>query len=146
MKECSRCGTRLPETARYCMTCGRPASGGEVDAALRDELLVTLAARRELGPDMEPEIIEGFLARLEQVLNARTVAPPRRLPAASNAGSLALAVSSITFGVLFTVRGIFLNTASFVTQDEALVLCGVWAAIAAVNATYGVLRRWPSRA
>jgi hypothetical protein len=38
----------------------------------RDELQATIEARREVGADMEPALIDGFVERIEQRLAGRT--------------------------------------------------------------------------
>jgi hypothetical protein len=43
-----------------------------VDAEIGRELEATVAARRELGPDHDDELIAGFLERIERRLGERT--------------------------------------------------------------------------
>jgi hypothetical protein len=42
------------------------------DAALKDELRTAIETRRELGQDMEPAVIDAFVARIEQRLVERS--------------------------------------------------------------------------
>lgn len=37
----------------------------------RDELQTAIAARKELGAELEPEVIDGFVERIERRLDAR---------------------------------------------------------------------------
>jgi hypothetical protein len=41
------------------------------DRALRQELQATIDARRELGGDMEPALVDAFVARIEQRIAGR---------------------------------------------------------------------------
>ena len=38
----------------------------------RDELQAAIEARRELGEELEPQVIDGFVERIERRLDART--------------------------------------------------------------------------
>ncbi len=42
------------------------------DAALKDELRTAIETRRELGAEMEPAVIDAFVARIEQRLEERS--------------------------------------------------------------------------
>jgi hypothetical protein len=42
------------------------------DAALKDELRTAIETRRELGQEMEPAVIDAFVARIEQRLVERS--------------------------------------------------------------------------
>ena len=44
----------------------------------RDQLHAAIEARRELGPDYEPQLVESFLARIEQRLEERQAPLPSR--------------------------------------------------------------------
>ena len=41
------------------------------DAALREELNTALAARRELGEELEPAVVDAFVDRIEQRIDKR---------------------------------------------------------------------------
>jgi VIT1/CCC1 family predicted Fe2+/Mn2+ transporter len=41
------------------------------DAALREELNTAVAARRELGEELEPAVIDAFVERIEQRIDKR---------------------------------------------------------------------------
>jgi hypothetical protein len=47
------------------------------DLVPRDELQATLAARRELGPEYEDELVESFARRIEERLQERPPQPQR---------------------------------------------------------------------
>jgi hypothetical protein len=49
------------------------------DRGLRQELQATLAARQELGGEMEPALLDAFVARIEQRIAERTDAGERAL-------------------------------------------------------------------
>lgn len=90
MWTCASCGTPLPENAQYCPGCGqyvatqrrtsprapaaappRPAAAPSPRAIPADELQAAVAARHELGERMEAEVVDTFLNRVEQLLDAR---------------------------------------------------------------------------
>jgi hypothetical protein len=49
-----------------------------VDVSERVELEAILAARKELGPEYEPELVDSFLERVEKRLEHRRSATPTR--------------------------------------------------------------------
>jgi hypothetical protein len=49
------------------------------DEALRSELQAAMDARKELGEEMEPAVIDAFVARIEQRLSAREEQKERAL-------------------------------------------------------------------
>lgn len=64
---------------------------------LREEVETTLEARRELGAELEPQLVESFLDRVEQRLDERTRAavPERR----DKRPELALAIVSLVLAI-----------------------------------------------
>jgi hypothetical protein len=67
---------------------------------LPQELEATVAARREVGAELEPQLIDQFLARMEAEIDRRVAeraAPPQRqrprpIPLALPLGSLGIAI------------------------------------------------------
>ncbi|MBI3976579.1 MAG: hypothetical protein HY331_00195 [Chloroflexi bacterium] len=54
----------------------QPSGSGQPPAprpssTVRDELQATLAARRELGPEYDDELIQAFLAKIERAIDQR---------------------------------------------------------------------------
>ena len=88
---CASCGTPLPDQALFCPGCGQrvsaqrrmpvaaeppasppmPAPAPSSPALPKEDLHAAVAARHELGERMEPEVIDTFLSRVEQSLDAR---------------------------------------------------------------------------
>lgn len=71
---------------------------------LREEVETTLEARRELGAELEPQLVESFLDRVEQRLDERTRAsvPERR----DKRPELALAIVSLGVSIpLIAIAG-----------------------------------------
>ena len=57
------------------MTRERPqTSQSDTSAEVEDELRVALRARQELGEDLEDEVIESFLSRVQDAIDARVEA------------------------------------------------------------------------
>ena len=92
----------------------------------RDELQAAIEARRELGPDMEPAIVDSFLDRIERRLGERTHGVARRESARE--GSFVLAIVSLGCAIPIT--------AIAATQAGIVGLIVVWVGIVFVNAVY----------
>lgn len=105
-------------------------SQGPVDA---EDVRVALAARHELGEEMEPHVIDAFLARVESRIDERLVA---REPAQRNRGhddrALALTIVSLAAAIPLTAIG--------VTQAGLVGLLVVWVGIVLVNFAYSQRR------
>lgn len=95
----------------------------------RDELEAAVEARRELGREREPEVIDSFLDRVEKAIDARVDARlARRGGRGADWGFVVLAVSSLGIGI--AVTGAATGT------DHAWVAVVAWAAIVLVNLLY----------
>ena len=96
----------------------------------REELEAALAARRELGSEHEPELIEAFLERIERQLagRGRPPAPAKREPDWSLFG---LIVISMGVGVPLTEKAVLLGGGL-----GLIAVLGIWTAIVALNAVY----------
>ena len=95
----------------------------------RTELEATLAARQELGPGHDEELISGFLERLENRLGQRGPRPPRPHDPNVTAGMrFALTIISLVAGIPITAIAL--------TQSglSALVVC--WLGIVLVNLVF----------
>ena len=150
MMQCTRCGADVSEHARFCARCGeavavfRPAVGpaaanssASAPTLPREELHAAVAARRELGERMEPEVIDAFLSRVEGAVTARidTQVAERlrtlpRVRRGRDGSALPLAICSLIFGIPLTA------IAGDVAELPGLIC--VWAGIAAVNLAYNM--------
>jgi hypothetical protein len=78
------------------------------DAVLRDEVRSAIEARRELGEEMEPALIDAFVARIEQRLADRAQHSAWALEQKRNhqkemvLGSMGIAVPLLAFAAIFT--------------------------------------------
>ncbi|HWT25023.1 MAG TPA: hypothetical protein VN213_16095 [Solirubrobacteraceae bacterium] len=78
------------------------------DVVSKDELRSALAARRELGDEMEPELVEAFVARIERRLVDRAAADQwermRRQDHQKEMvlGSMGIAVPLLLIAAIFT--------------------------------------------
>ncbi|HEX2105732.1 MAG TPA: hypothetical protein VHF51_18915 [Solirubrobacteraceae bacterium] len=78
------------------------------DAALKAELQSAIEARRELGEEMEPAVIDAFVARIERRLADRVDQSERALHAKRQyqkemvLGSMGIAVPLLAFAAIFT--------------------------------------------
>jgi hypothetical protein len=98
----------------------------------RDELDAAVEARRELGQELEPQVIEGFLERVGQAIDER-VDQRLKKREGDGEGTIGLAVVSLLFGIPLT--GIGAGT----TGLAGLVV--VWLGIVLVNFAYALRRR-----
>jgi hypothetical protein len=108
------------------MSVGEPS--GDANQNVRTELKAAIAARRELGPDMEDEVLANFLARIDQHIDERLAqqqaARPRRRskPEDTMGGSMALSIPLIVvagifghgFGIAVVVLGLVLINLMYV--------------------------------
>jgi hypothetical protein len=105
------------------------------DPRVREELEAALGARRELGEEFEPAVVDAFLARIEDEIEARVDArlderrgggPEERGPA------VAVALASIGMGIPITaIAG--------GTGGPAGILI-VWIGIVLVNVAHALAR------
>jgi hypothetical protein len=89
----------------------------------REDLQAAIEARRELGAELEPHVIDSFLQRIEQRLARAAPAPTHR--------------ADKTFGltIISLVASIPL-TAIAITQSGLIALIVVWAGLVLVNLSY----------
>jgi hypothetical protein len=106
----------------------------------RDELEAAVAARRELGREREPELVDSFLAKIETQIDARVddklardrYAPQRRGHGPDWAAAL-LGISSLGIGIG--------ATGAATSQGQGWVAAVAWIAIVLVNLMYHSSRR-----
>jgi hypothetical protein len=78
------------------------------DDVVKEELRSAIEARQELGPEMEPAVIDAFVARVERRLADRAVADERALEGRRNhqkemvLGSMGISVPLFAFAAIFT--------------------------------------------
>jgi hypothetical protein len=99
----------------------------------RDELVAAVEARREVGKDLEPQVIDGFLERVGKAIDERVderLAKTGRRD--SGPGQIGLAVISLVFAIPLT--GIGAGT----TGLAGLLV--VWLGIVLVNLAYAFKR------
>jgi hypothetical protein len=95
----------------------------------RDELTAAIEARREVGRELEPHLIDGFLERVGTAIDERVDQRlAKRAPRESGPGQIGLAVISLVFAIPLT--GIGAGT----TGLAGLLV--VWVGIVLVNLAY----------
>jgi hypothetical protein len=78
------------------------------DDVLKEELRSAVAARQELGAEMEPAVIDAFVARIERRLADRAAADQWALEQRRNhqkemvLGSMGISVPLLAFAAIFT--------------------------------------------
>jgi hypothetical protein len=99
----------------------------------RDELSAAVEARRELGQELEPHVIDGFLERVGKAIDERVDQRLKKAaPDHGDKGRIGLAFISLLFGIPLT--GIGAGT----TGLAGLLV--VWAGIVLVNFAYALKR------
>ena len=90
-----------------------------------------VGAREELGPDMEPAVVDAFLDKVEAAIEAQAAERrPRPRGSVPESGErLALAIVSLGAGIPIT--------AIAADAAQALGIAIAWAGIAAVNFSFG---------
>lgn len=103
----------------------------------RDDVISTVGARRELGDDMEPEVVDAFLERVERAIDTRVdtrlhdAKTTRRREHRDEGGpSLALAVVSLGTGIPIT--------AIAAEQGGVLGIVVAWLGIVGVNVAHSL--------
>ena len=101
----------------------------------REEAAAALAARRELGDEMEPAVVDAFADRVERAIDARIDArlSPRnrgRVGGVGDADKLAVGLALGSLGIAIPLTAIAAGTVGLV----AVII--VWIGIVAVNVAY----------
>jgi hypothetical protein len=102
---------------------------------IRKDLRAAVAARQELGPDYEPEIIESFLAKLDAHAVQHLATPPVKAEKPSketDPGGLALAIVSVTAGIPIT--------AIAAAQEGTIAIIICWGGLVGVNLARSISR------
>ncbi|MEU0516578.1 hypothetical protein [Streptosporangium sp. NPDC006007] len=111
-----------------------------------DELRAAVGARRELGPEYEDSLVEGFLEKVDLEIDRRVddrVAArakkesPAIRPSLDAGQRLALAIISLALGVPGTVGLAFADLG----DSLGFVLVLMWVGIIGVNASFTLGRR-----
>ena len=90
-----------------------------------------VGARQELGPDMEPAVVDAFLDKVEAAIEAQAAErrPKPRGTVPESGERLALAIVSLGAGIPIT--------AIAADAAQALGIAIAWIGIAAVNFSFG---------
>jgi Flp pilus assembly protein TadB len=95
------------------------------DLVPRDELRATIEARKELGEDMEPALVDSFVDRIEKELEARqreseqSLRRKRKHQQEMVLGSMAISIP------LFAMAAIFTGLAGVIVVCTALAVIAV---------------------
>ena len=97
----------------------------------RDDVTSMVGARQELGADMEPAVVDAFLERVEEAIEAQAAErrPKPRGTVPESGERLALAIVSLGTGIPIT--------AIAAEAADAQGIAIAWIGIAAVNLLFG---------
>jgi hypothetical protein len=98
----------------------------------RDDVHAAIEARRELGAELEPEIIDSFVERIERRLAELERRRPAKRDRSRDDKTLALGIVSLAVAIPLTAIG--------VTQAGLVGLVVVWLGIVLVNLAYSQRR------
>jgi len=102
------CEAELSNLALLVSDTGRAHNPSVTDDVLENELRAALEARQELGDEMEPAIIDAFVARIEQRLGDRVDDRERALKRRRDhqkdmtLGAMAISVPLLAIAAIFT--------------------------------------------
>jgi hypothetical protein len=102
---------------------------------IRKDLRAAVAARQELGPEYEPEIIDAFLEKLDVRATQRPAtdfALPVHQSKENDPGGLALAIVSVVAGIPIT--------AIAANQEGTIAIIICWGGLVGVNLARSVSR------
>jgi hypothetical protein len=91
----------------------------------RDELSAAIEARRELGQELEPQVVDSFLARIEKQIDARIDERTRNRLPAKQAREHELALANVSILAAIPLLGVAGGTAGLpgvIAISAALVL------------------------
>jgi hypothetical protein len=93
----------------------------------RDDVESAVAARQELGPEMEPAVVDAFLDKVERAVEARAVAEAEALKRGGDGDSSSFALAIVSLGTGIPITAIAAGTAGVPGMIVA------WAGIVGVN-------------
>jgi VIT1/CCC1 family predicted Fe2+/Mn2+ transporter len=102
----------------------------------KDEIEAALAAREELGTELEPHVVDAFIDQIEMRIEARVdeqLARRRATKPAKPVDWSALALAAITMGAGIPITIVALVHGGFAA---AVAIAAAWTAILVVNAIY----------
>jgi hypothetical protein len=109
-----------------------------------DELAAVLEARRELGKEYEPALVESFIERLDRAIDARVKATLAEDPnRGTGAVQSAFQRAQLQLGIVSVSVGIPIS-AIVVGKGGVAGLAVAWGGMAAVNLAHALSQR-PSR-
>ena len=103
------------------------------DRIAREDVSSLVGARRELGEEMEPELVDAFLDRVEAAAEQRALA--RRVPEVDDGRGERLALAIVSLGISIPI------TAIAAEQAGVVGVLATWAGIVGVNLSFSRRRR-----
>ena len=89
----------------------------------RDELRAAIDARRELGPEYEPEIVDAFLERIERRVEERRAGKPARAGQGEHPAVTPMVLGSLALSIpLLGIAGGTAGLAGVVIVAVAIVI------------------------
>jgi hypothetical protein len=91
----------------------------------RDELQAAIEARRELGDELEPQVIDGFVERIERRLDARTDQTEQALKRSrDHQKEMVLGAMGISVPI-FVIAAIFAGLAGIVAVGAVIAVIAI---------------------
>lgn len=97
------------------------------ESETKGELRAAISARQELGADLEPQVIDAFVERIERRIDERArERTPAKRDSPTNEHSLALAIVSLCVAIpLVAIAGGTVGLAGVIAVCVAIVLVNV---------------------
>lgn len=109
--------------------------------AVSTDLRAALDARRELGPEYEGALVEGFLERLDEAVDARVDTRLAQRGADRPPARRGMDGSQLALAIVTTALGVPLSGITMALGDGILAFVIVWAGIVLVNLAGALSRR-----
>ena len=113
-----------------------PRPGAPEPVLPREEAEAVLGARRELGPEMEPAVIDAFVDRVERAIDERM----RDRPARTGPGAPHASRGSSSNQLALAIISIPLTAITLSSPGGAFAFLIVWMGIVAVNVAHAMRR------
>lgn len=112
------------------------------DPTVQAELQAAVDARRDLGPEYEGALVEGFVERLEETIDARVEHKLAQRSAAQPPAKQGMDGGQLALAIVSTALGVPLTGIAVVAGNTGVVgLVIVWIGIVVVNLAAAVSRR-----
>jgi hypothetical protein len=113
----------------------------DIEKATREELEAALAARKELGRDYEPALVESFLDKIDQRIDARVDARVDERTKGMRKSDKAAGERQMVLGFVSLGTGIPITAIAGADDRGVAGIVVAWLGIAAINVAHALASR-----